>query len=165
MARENFDSELNRIEAISKYNKDRSLSMLDDMATAFISAPAYGHLDKSLTAVRVARKALRATGKTKADIDDYLLECSYISKTKLKHLTTASIYTDTTLDQLADKRPALFTERTTTDLIIDTLKSKPELLSALQRGVKKSGLQETYGVHKPTMLIDFYARHKSIIDN
>jgi hypothetical protein len=58
--REKFNSELNRIEKISVYDKERASRMLDDLGTAFISAPEYGHLDASLVSIKVAKKAMRA---------------------------------------------------------------------------------------------------------
>jgi len=165
--RENFDSELNRIKDISTRDQVRASKMLDDMGTAFISVEAYGHLDTSLTSVRVAKKFLRAKGIKQDVIDDHFLEKSYLSKKRLRLIKDDSIYMNDTpmIKPMVESIPALFTEKTTTDLIIDVLKSKPQLLSALQRGTSKQNLDQNYHVLNPTTLIDFYAKHKSIIDD
>jgi hypothetical protein len=164
--REKFDSELQRIKKISAYDTERACRMLDDMATAYISASEYGHLDTALTAVKVAKKAMRAQGLTQDLIDDYFLQRSYLSKTQLREFKNSSIYTDNgDIDKTITSKIALFTDRTTTDLLIDRLQSQPELLTALKNGIKKSWLNEKFSIKDPTLLINFYKKHKSIIDN
>ena len=167
MARENFDSELNRIKDISTRDQVRASKMLDDMGTAFISVEAYGHLDASLTSVRVAKKFLRAKGIKQDVIDDHFLEKSYLSKKRLRLIKDDSIYMNDTpmIKPMVESIPALFTEQTTMDLIIDTLKSKPLLLSALQRGMSSNNLQRDFHVLNPTTIINFYDKYKTLIDN
>jgi hypothetical protein len=164
--REKFDSELQRIKKISAYDTERACRMLDDMATAYISVSEYGHLDTALTAVKVAKKAMRAQGLTQDLIDDYFLQRSYLSKTQLRDFKNQSIYTDTgDIAKTITSKIALFTDRTTTDLIIDRLQSQPELLSALKRGVSAQYITQKLDVPNSTLLINFYKKHKSIIDN
>jgi hypothetical protein len=162
--REQFDSELKRIEKISKYNKDRSIGMLDDMATAYISSNEYGHLDTSLVVVRSTKKLLRSQGFSRDEVNDYMLENSYLSKTQIRKLRLQSLDDVQYSKEIIDNRPLLHSERTTTDLIIDGLKSRPALLNALKRGVVKQNLTQNYNVANAQLLINFYEKHKSIID-
>ena len=161
--REQFDSELKRIEKISTYNKDRAVSMLDDMATAFISANEYGHLDTSLVVVRATKKLLRSQGYTRDEVNDYLLENSYLSKTQIRKLRVQSIDDIQYSQEIADKRPALFDSCTTTDLIIDSLKSRPELLNCLKNGMPRKTLEDKFRLSNSSTLIKFYEQHKDII--
>jgi hypothetical protein len=164
--REKFDSELKRIKKISVYDTDRACRMLDDMATAYISVSEYGHLDTALTAVKVAKKAMRAQGLTQDLIDDYFLQRSYLSKTQLREFKNSSIYTDNgDIDKSITNKIALFTSQTSTDLIIDGLKARPELLSALRRGVSAQYITQKLDVSNSILLIKFYKKHKDIIDN
>lgn len=165
--RENFDNELKRAEEISKYNKTRAYSMLDDMATAYISVGEYGHLDMALIAIRQAKKALRASGHNSDFIQDYFLQRSYLSKTTLRQLRNESIYTGDSVSIRPEiiNRVAHHNDKTTTDLIIDTLQSRPELLSCLQRGVSKQYLAKKFNVTQPETLKQFYNKYKDIIDN
>ena len=169
--REQFDSELMRIKEISKYNQERASVMLDDMGSAYLYAYDNNeHLDKSLLTVRVSRKSLKAKGYAKDFINDYFIQRSYLSKTTLKSLSHESIFlSDESLNPMVERclsktTIAMFDGRTTTDLIIDQLQGKPELLSALQRGISKSGLTERYGVSNPVLLQNFYNKHKDIIN-
>ena len=165
MAREIYDNELKRIEKISGYNKTRAYSMLDDMATAYISNKEYGHLDKSLIVTRTARKNLKAQGFSKAEIDDFLLQKSYLSKTTMRKICNDSIYNDDmSIKPIVENIPALYKEKQATDLLIDTLKSKPDLLKALKKGISQQALNKHYNIVNATALKDFYRKHKDIID-
>jgi len=161
-----FNDELNKAEKLSKYNKQRASRVLDDMATAYLSTEFNG-LDKSLIAVKTAKKALRAQGYSQEVIDDYMLQRSYLSKTNLRHLMNDSIYTDDSVmvKPIIELRVASHNDCTTTDLIIDRIKSTPVLLSALQRGVSKVYLSRDLGVSSPVLLQHFYSQYKEFIDN
>ena len=100
-------------------------------------------------------------------IDDFFIERSYLSKTRLRNILNDSIYTgdSVTIKPEIVNRPALHDDRTTTDIIIDGLKSRPQLLSALQRGLTQSTITEVYKVKNAQLLINFYNKHKDIIDN
>jgi len=161
--RENFDKELNKIKTI---NKSKSYRLLDDLATSYISAYADNkHLDESLLYVKLTRKYLTSKGFTVAEIDDYLLERSYISKVQLNRLKTESIYMNDSpaiarhIENIQDR----LEKKKTTDIIIDHLKSKPELLRALKKGINKSNLNRKYNIENPVLLQKFYAEHKGII--
>jgi len=162
--REKFDSEIQK--AISKsYNKKLSGRILDDLATAYISQPAHGHLDDSLQAVKSTRHALAREGYSIAEIDDYLLEHSYLSKTRIYKLRTQSIYVDdTSLSPAIEHRIANHSDQTTTDLIIDELKSRPALLRAIQKRCSTRNLEITYKVKNAKLLQNFYEKHSDIID-
>jgi hypothetical protein len=163
MARENFDNELSKVKRV---NKSKSFRLLDDLGTAFLSAYSENeHLDKSLLYVKLTRKALLSKGYTLAEIDDYLIERSIVSKTRVNKLRTESIYMNdsTSIAPHIENRVDRHNARTTTDLIIDGLLSRPELLNALKNGIKKSWLNEKFEIKNPTMLIDFYNQHKDII--
>ena len=161
---EQFDKELQKAEKLSKYNMSRASRLLDDMATAYLSDEFHG-LDKSLVAIKTAKKAMRAQGIKQDIIDEYFLQRSYLSKTQLRQFVNDSIYTGDSLRPEVENIVALHMSRTTTDLIIDGLHNRPELLSALQRGVQKATLVKTYGMHNPVLLQNFYNKHKDIIDN
>ncbi len=160
-----FDKELNKAKKLSSYNKTKAYKLYDDMATAYISDEFDG-LDKSLVAVKTAKKALRAKGIRQDIIDDYFLQRSYLSKTVLRQLVNDSIYTDNTvsiaphIENIKDREQ----KRIETDLIIDTLKSKPILLSALKRNVSAQYITQKLRIHNATILKDFYNKHKDIID-
>jgi len=163
--REKFDSEIQK--AISKsYNKSVSSRILDDLATAYISQPAHGHLDESLRAVKSTRHALAREGYSIAEIDDYLLEHSYLSKTQIRKLRTQSIHIDDSgsLNPAIENRIANHSDQTTTDLIIDELKSRPSLLRALQKGFNESHIRNNLHIPNSKLLIKFYKHHKDIIE-
>jgi len=164
--RENFDSELEKIETISKYSKTRACKMLDDMGTAYLSSySSQEHLDTSLIHIRTAKKYLRSKGFTQAEIEDYMLEKSYISKTDLNRLRTESIYMCDSpslaphIENIVDRQNS----RTTTDLIIDKLQSNQDLLLCLQKGMRADNLQRKFNLTNTTLLINFYEKHKEII--
>ena len=165
MSRKIFEEQIKKAEKLAGYNKQKACRLLDDLATAYISQD-FNTLDKSYYAVKSIRKTLSSMGYTLAEIDDYLLQFSYITNTQIRKLRTQSIYMNDSMsivphiENIKDKEQ----KRIETDLIIDTLKSKPKLLQALQKGLNKSTLLRTYDIHNPTLLQDFYNKHKSIID-
>ena len=164
--REKFDSEIQK--ALSKsYNKKLSGRILDDLATAYISQPAHGHLDDSLQAVKNTRHALAREGYSTAEIDDYLIEHSYLSKTRIYKLRTLSIFIEdsNSLQPAIENRVACHSDATTTDLIIDRIKSNPVLWSALQRGTSAQYITQKLNIPNATLLKNFYEHHKDIIDD
>jgi len=164
--REKFDLEIQK--AISKrYNKKISSRLFDDLATAYISQPAHGHLDNSLQAVKNTRHALAREGYSVAEIDDYLLENSYLSKTQIRKLRTQSIFIEESgsLNPAIENRIANHSDQTTTDLIIDELKARPELLKCISNGMRADNIQRKFPtVTNTTLLINFYNKHKDIIE-
>lgn len=159
-----FNTELKRIKEISAYNKSRAYSMLDDMATAYLSTDFNG-LDKSLLAVKTTKKLLRSMGYSKSEIQDYLLEHSYITKTRIRKLRIESIYNeDCTIRKEVENVPMYAETSKPIDIIIDTLKSRPELLSALKRRVNKGTLSDYYHVTSPVLLQNFYDKHKDLFN-
>jgi hypothetical protein len=164
--RENFDLQLSKISNLK--NADKKSQLLDDLSTAYISSYADNkHLDESLLYVKMTRKYLRSQGFTNAEINDYLLERSYISKTDLRKLKTESIYLhdSVSIAPHIENKIERHNSRTTTDLLIAELKKRPELLSCLQRGVNESYIKRRFKMHNPTLLKNFYNKHKSIIDD
>ena len=163
---EKFNTEIKKAEKLSKYNSYKASKLLDDLATAYISTEFNG-LDDSLIAVKTAKKAMRAQGIPQHIIDEYFIERSYLSKTQLRNFVNDSIYTEDEsmrIKPVIELIPAFHTDKTITDIIIDELKSRPELLRALKKGVSKSGLTERYHVTSPVLLQNFYNKHKDIIN-
>lgn len=165
MASEIFNEQLEKARKISGYNKIRSSRILDDLATAYISNQFDG-LDSSYYAVKSIRKSLLSQGFTVSEIDDYLLEYSYITKTQINKLRNQSIYMNDgisivpEIENIKDRE----LKRINTDLIIDTLKSKPALLSALQKNISQQALNKYYNIKNATALKEFYNNNKEIID-
>lgn len=163
-----FDAELNRIKEIQSYNVERASTMLDDMATAYISASDHGGLDKALAAVRTFKKLLRSHGHTTADINDFLIEKSYISKRRIRELKTESIFyggdSVTIKEEIMDiKTDYTPDNNNTVDLIISELKSKPVLLEALKKNCSIQYLSYDLNISQPTALKKFYEQYKDII--
>lgn len=160
---EKVNNELSKISKMKAYSK-RKESLLSDLATAYISDK-IGTLDESLIAVKSMRKALRATGYTEQQIDDYIIERSYITKADIRKMYNQSIYNDDmTIKSEVEILPAFHTDNNTTDLIIDELKSRPVLLSALQRGTSEAHLRQNLHIKNATLLINFYNKNKDIIN-
>ena len=164
---EKFDTEIKKAEKLSKYNMYKASKLLDDLGTAYISTE-FNCLDNSLIAVKTAKKAMRAQGIPQHIIDEYFIERSYLSKTQLRSFVNDSIYTED--DSMKTKLvveliPAFHTDKTTTDIIIDELKSRPVLLSALQRGVSAQFITQKLNVPNAIALKNFYKKNKSIIDD
>ena len=161
-----FDEKLSKVSQLAKYNKVKSSRILDDMATAYISGVELKGLDEALSGVFSIRKSLLSQGYTIAEIDDYLLEYSYITKTQIRKLRTQSIYMNDSVS-IAPNIENIETKvqkRKETDLIIDILKSKPDLLKALQKGIARTTIESKFKTCNTSKLIDFYNQHKSIID-
>jgi len=160
-----FDDELNRIKDIQAYNTERASGMLDDLASAYISASEFNGLDNSLIAIRTGKKALRAVGHSKAIVNDYFIERSYLSKTRLKSFKNDSIYTDSGLirhdiESIKDRESSL----PVNDLIIEELKSRPALLTALKNGYSRQYINQAFKIDKSIALKNFYNQYKNIID-
>ena len=157
-----FDKRLKEVSSMKTYSKCKQRA-LDDMATAYLQDGK--PLDDGLHIVNSIKKALRANGYNSQEIEDYLIEFSYCSKTRIRGLYNESIYNeDCSIKKVVECIPAFHTDKSLTDSIIDELKSRPALLKALQKGVKKSCLNEIYKINMPTLLIDFYKANKNIID-
>lgn len=161
---EQFNSELKRVEELNKYSKKRASRILDDMATAYLSGREHGGLDKSLIAVRQAKKALRMQGFNQDFIDDYFLQKSYLSKTQLKQFMNESIFTgeNGTINPVIEQLQAREQRKNINDLIIDELKSRPELIGVLKRGTTKQNLRQNYNVTSSQLLLNFYEEHKEL---
>lgn len=161
---ENFSSELKRVEEINKYSKKRASRMLDDMATAYLSGREHGGLDRSLIAVRQAKKALRMQGFKQDFIDDYFLQKSYLSKTQLKQLMADSIFTGDNgeINPAIEQLQAREERKNVNDLIIDELKSRPELIEVLKKGMRADNIQRKFNLTNTTLLKNFYEEHKEL---
>lgn len=162
---EKFDTEIKKAEKLSKYNSYKASKLLDDLGTAYISTEFNG-LDKSLIAVKTAKKALRAQGIPAHIVNEYFIERSYLSKSQLRSFVNDSIYTeDNEINPIVECIPSFHRDENTTDLIIAELRSRPELLKAIQRGVLPNNIQRDFKVKNPTLIINFYNKNKSIIDD
>jgi hypothetical protein len=160
----NYETKLKELSKMKVYNQ-RKEQQLSDMATAYL-ATEYKTLDESLKATRTIRKVLRSLAFTNDEINDYLIQHSYVNKDMIKKFYNLSLYgEDGEIKKDIEKVIAHHTDKTTTDIIIDAIKSRPQLLSALQRGVSKSGLTERYNISSPVLLQNFYAKHKDIIND
>ena len=160
---EKFNTELNKIQNMKNYNKTKQ-RLLDDMATAYIS-DSFNGLDESLISVKSMRKALRANGYTVQEIDDFLVEYSYITKRQIRLYYNQSIYNeDLTVRKEVEAIPTFYNEQCLTDSIIEELNKRPKLLKALKKGVNKSYLSRDLNIKNPVLLQDFYNKHKAIID-
>ena len=159
-----FNEQLEKAKKLSGYNKARASRLLDDLATAYISDNFDG-LDKSYYAVKSVRKSLLTAGYTVSEIDDYLLEHSYISKTRMNKLRTQSIYMNDScsiaphIENIADRE----TVRLATDIIIDTLQSKPDLLQALKSGHSRQRIEYKHKIKNVIELQNFYNKYNDII--
>lgn len=160
-----FNKEIEKAKKLSGYNKQRASRLLDDMATAYLSTEFDG-LDKSLIAVKTAKKAMRAQGIKQDIIDDYFLQRSYLSKTTLRSLVNESIYTgdSITVNPIIENRVASHSDKTTTDLIIDELHNRPALLNALRKNIHIRNLERTYNVKNAQLLKNFYNKYHDIIE-
>ena len=162
---EKFNSELEKAEKLSKYNIHKASKLFDDLATAYISTEFNG-LDKSLIAVKTAKKALRAQGIPAHIVNEFFIERSYLSKSQLRNFVNDSIYTEeNNINPVVECIPSFHRDENTTDLIIAELKSRPELLKALQKGTRQDHIAEKFNVNNPTLIINFYNKNKSIIDD
>ena len=157
------NDELNRLSKMARYtqNKERVLS---DIATAYISDEFTG-VDESLKAVRSMRKALRAKGFSLQEIDDFLIQYSYITKSQIRKTYNDSIYDNNNNLKYVVECIPFHTDSTTTDIIIDELKSRPALLKALHNNCTIRNLEITYNVKNAALLKNFYNKNKSIIED
>ena len=161
---ERFNQELEKAEKLSKYNLHKASKLLDDMGTAYISTEFNG-LDKSLIAVKTAKKALRAQGIPSHIVDEYFIERSYLSKSQLRTFVNDSIYTEENKIHPVIECIPFHTDYNTTDIIIEELKSRPALLKALHNNCTIRNLEITYKVKNAALLKNFYNKNKSIIDD
>lgn len=157
-----FDKELEKAKSLA-YNKSRQARVLDDLSTAYLSTDFEG-LDKSLISVKMARKYLRSRGYTQAEIDDFFLQKSCLSKTSLRKLRNESIYNeDNSIRDIVSCIP-FHTDTNTTDLIIEELKNRPALLQALKKGSSRDSIAKTFKLNNTTLLVNFYNKYQSIIE-
>jgi hypothetical protein len=130
---EKFNTEIEKIKAIKTYSKRKQI-LIDDIASGFLSAYADKDLslDQGLVRIKTMRKMLRAKGYTPDQVNDFIIERAYISKADIRKIFNESIYNfDDTIRNDVETIPAHFSGQCTTDLIIDELKRRPELLQAL----------------------------------
>ena len=160
---ERFDQEMEKVKSITKYSKLKE-SLLSDMGTAYISNQFEG-LDKSLIAVKSMRKALRAMGYSLREVEEYLLEHSYLTQTRIRKMFNESIYNEDCSIKTVVECVPFHTEQSTTDLIIEELKSRPALLKALKNGSSRQSIEQNHKVHNGTLLKSFYAKYADIIDD
>ena len=164
---EKFNREIEKIKAIKTYSKRKQV-LLDDMASGFLTAYAEHEcsLDKGLIRIKSTRKALMAIGNYSIDqINDFIIEQSYISKSTLRKMFHQSIYNyDDTIRNDVETIPAHFSGKCTTDLIIDELKNRPALLNDLKNGMCADNIQRKHKINNTTLLKNFYEANKDIIN-
>lgn len=157
-----FNKRLEEVSKMKEYSK-RKQRALDDMATAYLQDGK--PLDQGLFIVNSIKKALRANGYNQQEIEDYLIEYSYCSKTRIRKLYNESIYNeDCTIKKVVECIPVLHTDKSLTDCIIDELKNRPKLLKALQKNSSEANIRQNYGITNSTLLINFYNANKDIIN-
>lgn len=157
-----FDKRLKEISEIKIYSK-RKQRALDDLATAYLQDGK--PLDQGLHDVNKYKKVLRATGYSSQQIEDFLIEYSYISKASLRKYYHESIYNeDMSIKAQVECIPALHSEKSTTDLIIEEIKNRPKLLNALRKKVDKAYLSRDLNIKNPVLLQQFYDDNKDIIE-
>ena len=160
---ENFDKRLKEISELKTYSKTKQRA-LDDLATAYIQNDI--PLDDGLKQVNTIKKVLRVNGYTNQEIEDYLIERSYISKANIRKMYNQSIYNeDMSISSYVENIPAFHNDQCLTDIIIDELKSRPALLKALQKGASRESLAITYKINNSTLLQNFYEKYKDIIND
>ena len=157
-----FDKRLEEISKMKIYSKQKQRA-LDDLATAYLQDGK--PLDQGLYEVNKIKKSLRATGYSQQEIEDFLIERSYISKTSLRKYYHESIYNeDYSLKKVVECVPAFHTDKSLTDLIIEEIKSRPKLLRSLKNNASKQYLSQKLNINQPALLKDFYAANKDIIE-
>jgi hypothetical protein len=157
-----FDKRLKEVSNMKTYSK-RKQRALDDLATAYLQDGK--PLDEGLHEVNKIKKSLRATGYSQQEIEDFLIERSYIGKTSLRKYYHESIYNeDYSLKKVVECVPAFHTDKNLTDLIIEEIKSRPKLLRSLKNNASKQYLSQKLNINQPALLKDFYAANKDIID-
>lgn len=163
---EKFNTEIEKIKAIKTYSKRKQI-LIDDMASGFLAAYADNDcsLDQGLIRIKTMRKMLRAKGYTPDQVNDFIIERAYISKADIRKIFNESIYNfDDTIRKEIETIPAHFSGQCTTDLIIDELKRRPELLQALENRKDLSNMQKKFKVNNISMLQKFYDANKDIIN-
>lgn len=157
-----FDKRLEEISKIKEYSK-RKQRALDDLATAYLQDGK--PLDEGLHEVNKIKKSLRATGYTAQEIEDFLIERSYISKTSLRKYFHESIYNeDYSIKTVVECIPAFYSEKSLTDLIINEIQKRPKLLRALKNNASKQYISQKLCIDQPTLIKDFYNANKDIIE-
>ena len=157
-----FDKRLKEVSKMKTYSK-RKQRALDDLATAYLQDGK--PLDQGLYEVNKIKKSLRATGYSQQEIEDFLIERSYISKTSLRKYYHESIYNeDYSIKTVVECIPAFHTEKSLTDLIIEEIKNRPKLLNALRKKVDKAYLSRDLKIQHPVLLQQFYNANKDIIE-
>ena len=157
-----FNKRLEEISKIKEYSKWKQRA-LDDLATVFIQRDK--SLDQGIHEVNKLKKALRATGYNSQQIEDYLIEYSYITKKSIRKYYHESIYNeDYTIKKVVECIPAFHTEKSLTDLIIEEIKNRPKLLNALKNKASKQYLSQKLFINQPALLQDFYNANKDIIE-
>ena len=157
-----FNKRLEEISKMKIYSK-RKQRALDDLATAYLQDGK--PLDEGLHEVNKIKKSLRATGYSQQEIEDFLIERSYISKTSLRKYFHESIYNeDYSIKTVVECIPAFHIEKSLTDCIIDELKNRPALLKALKRNMRQDHISEKFNIKNPILLKNFYNKHKDIIE-
>lgn len=140
--------------------------ILDDLATAWIAKHDYNNPSDALFRLRMVKRKLRALGYTASDINNYFLSVQDLKGAHInRKLYPESIYNDNNelredVSAIAYTAPA----RNVTDMIIDTIKDNPRLLRSLSMGSSKQYISKTYHVTAPTLLIEFYRKHETIIN-
>ena len=157
-----FDKRLKEVSSMKTYSK-RKQRALDDLATAYLQDGKT--LDQGLHEVNKIKKALKATGYSTQQIEDFLIERSYISKASLRKYFHESIYNeDCSIKKAVECVPAFYRAESTTDLIIEEIKNRPKLLNALRKKVDKSYLSRDLNIMNPVLLQQFYNANKDIIE-
>lgn len=157
-----FSKRLEEISKMREYSK-RKQRALDDLATAYLQDGK--PLDEGLHEVNKIKKSLRATGYTAQEIEDFLIERSYISKTSLRKYFHESIYNeDMSFKKVVECIPSFYTEKSLTDLIIEEIQSRPKLLNALKNKASKQYLSQKLFINQPALLQQFYNANKDIIE-
>jgi hypothetical protein len=161
---EKINNEINKVTEINKYNKQRASKLMDDIATAYLMEDEAGE-DTALIKVKGCKKSMRANGVPQHIIEEAMLYRP-LSKVRVRDIQLDSIYQGdgVTVHPIVERQPALYDTHTTTDILIDGLKSRPELLSALQRGVRPEHIQHKFHTPHTTLLVNFYSKHREIID-
>ena len=144
------------------YSK-RKQRALDDLATAYLQDGK--PLDQGLHDVNKLKKSLRSTGYSTQQIEDFLIEYSYISKASLRKYYHESIYNeDMSVKAHVECIPSFYSDKSLTDLIIEEIQNRPKLLNALKKGTSEANIRQNYNIANSTLLINFYNANKNIIE-
>ena len=163
---EKFNSEIEKIKAIKTFSKRKQI-LIDDLASGYLSAYADNEcsLDQGLIRIKTMRKMLRAKGYSSDQVNDFIIERAYISKADIRKIFNESIYNfDDSIRTDVETIPAHFNGQCTTDLIIDELKARPELLKALDNKMDLSNMQKKFRITNVSLLQQFYNANKDIIN-